>query len=249
MRVRLCVSLFLLAACAACSSNSAKKTVQPPTSTGTDTGTETETNTSTDAGDSDAGTTENCPEWPKEKLMPMIGPFFFGNLPRPCRVKNVLNGTSQYYEYQGDHVATLTAVAANDQTTFQYEGDLIVGAARTQPSGSSTQTYDYTAERLTQTAESDGTTSKTVYRLDARGYPTVATVEPPQEGQPARFVHVYKDCRLVQRIAYDADGSVNNDISAEYYYDDDTGRITERYAPKDDQLFGYLNDSGDCVMP
>jgi hypothetical protein len=247
--MRFCIVLFVMSTIPlACSSNTAKKTVHP-TPNGTDTSTDTNTHTGTDAGESDAGSNENCAVWPAQKLMPAIGPFFFGTNPRPCRVKNVLNNTNQYYQYEADRLISSTAVISGDQTTYHYDGALIVAATRTQASTTSSITYDYTAERLTQSTETAGAVSKTIYQLDSMGYPTIATVEPPQEGQPVRFVHEYENCRLVRRLAYNADGAINDDLSAEYYYDDNSGRITERYATKDDQVYGYLDDSGTCVMP
>lgn len=247
MRMRFCISLLVLGVCSlACSSNSSKKTTQTnPQSTSTDTN----TNTGTDAGESDAGNNDNCPAWSAAKLMPLVGPFFYGTDSRPCRVRNAVQNTNIYIAYNGDQVASMTAVSSNDQTTYSYNGDgVIVKATRTQASGTSVTTYEYTSESLTQTTETGGVTSTTLYRLDAQGYPTVATVNPPLEGQPVRFVHEYENCRLVRRVAYNADGSVNNDVSAEYFYDD-SGRIYERDAPKDDQIYGYLDADDNCVMP
>jgi len=245
--MRFCINLFVLVVCTvACSSNSTKKTGQPA-STGTDTSTNTATNTGTDAGQSDAGT-ENCAPWPREKLMPAIGPFFFGANPRPCRVKYVSSDTNLYYEYSDGHLIAATAVASNDKTTYQLEGDLIVGATRTQPSGTSTIAFEYTDDLLIQTTTAGGTQSSITYQLGPNGYPTLATLQPPQQGQPVRFVHEYDTCRLVRRVAYNADGSVSNDNTAEYHYDA-LGRIEQRYTPKDDQLYGYLDESDSCIMP
>jgi len=246
MRMRFCISLLILGVCSfACSSNSSKKTTQTnPQSTGTDTS----TNTGTDAGESDAGNNDNCPAWPAGKLLPLVGPFFYGTDPRPCRVRNV-QGTNLYIGYTGDQVTSLTAVSSNDQTAYSYNADgVIIKAIRTQASGTSVSTYAYADDSLTQTTETAGVTSTTLYLLDAQGYPTVATVNPPQAGQPARFVHEYENCRLVRRIAYNADGSVNSDISAIYEYDE-SGRIYERSAPKDDEIYGYLDADNNCVMP
>ena len=246
--MRFCISLLVLGVCSLACSSSSKKSTQPnPQNTSTDTNTN--TNTSTDAGDSDAGNNDNCPAWPAAKLLPLVGPFFYGADPRPCRVRNAVQGTNLYIQYNGDKVASMTAVSSNDQTSYSFNGDgAIVKATRTQASGTSVTTYAYTAESLTQTTVTAGVTSTTLYKLDSQGYPTVATIDPPLADQPARFVHEYENCKLVRRVAYNADGSVNSDISAEYYYDD-SGRIYERFAPKDDQFYGYLDADGNCVMP
>lgn len=246
MRMRFCISLLVLGVCSlACSSNSNKKAAQTnPQSTGTDTN----TSTGTDAGESDAGNNDNCPAWPAAKLLPAIGPFFYGTDSRPCRVRTV-GGANLYISYNGDQVASMLAVASNDQTTYSYNGDgVIVKATRAQASGTSVTTYTYTAESLTQTTETASGTSTITYQLDAQGYPTVATIDPPQKGQPVRFVHEYENCRLVRRVAYNVDGTANDDVSAEYKYDD-TGRIYEISAPNDDEIYGYLDANDNCVMP
>jgi YD repeat-containing protein len=161
----------------------------------------------------------------------------------------IVQGANLYIQYNGDQVASMTAVASNEQTTYSYDGDgLIIKATHTQGSVSSATTYAYTAESLTQTTESAGVTSTTLYTLDAQGYPTVATVNPPQEGEPVRYVHQYENCRLVGRVAYNGDGTVNDDFSAVYIYDA-SGRIDECSAPKDDEIYGYLDADDTCVMP
>ena len=246
MRTRFYISLLVLGVCSlACSSSSTKKATQTNPQT---TGTDTNTSAGTDAGESDAGNNDNCPAWPAAKLLPVIGPFFYGTDSGPCRVR-IVQGANLYFKYNGDQVATMTAVASNDQTTYSYDGDgVIVKATHAQGSATSVTTYAYTAESLTQTTEATSGTSTITYMLDAQGYPTVATVNPPQEGQPVRFVHEYENCRLVRRVAYNADGTVNDDFSAVYNYDD-SGRIYELSSPSDDEIYGYLDASDNCVMP
>jgi hypothetical protein len=250
MRTRFCISLFILGLCSlACSSKATKKNTLPPQTTGTDTSTETDTTTDTDAGDIDAGNTSNCEAWPSERLAPLVGPFFYGNSPRPCRVKNTAQNTSLYFQYRDNgQLDSLVNPAANDQTKYEYNGDGLIGTAtRTQPSGTSVTTYLYGADSVTLTTVSGGATSTQTYKLDAKGYPTVVTLDPPQEGQPVRFVHEYDSCRIVRRAAYNSDGSVNDQLTADCDYEESTGHMKGRHSPLDDQNYYYLDDDGNCV--
>jgi hypothetical protein len=250
MRVRFSVSLLVLGLCSiACSSNSTKKTTQPPPQNiATDTSTDTNTETDVDAGDIDAGNTSACNEWPPGKLMPFVGPFFYGESPRPCRVKNNAQNTSLFLNYSASgQLDTLLNSATGDKGQTKYAYDQTSGLLATATQDGSVTTYEYAKDKLTLTTVSGSTTSTQVYRLDAKGYPTVVTITPPPEGQPVRFLHEYDNCRMIKRTAFNADGSENEELTAEYEYEESTGHMKRRYAPLDDQNYYYLDDSGNCV--
>ena len=247
MRLRLCFALLLIGVGSlACSSKSSKpKANNQPQSTGTDTGTGTDTNTNTDAGDPDAGgtgvsTTADCPAWPAEKLAPIIGPFFYGTDPRPCRIE--IGNTYLFFAWVAgtQHLDTMKNVAGPETTQYEYDADgLLVDAVKTHGTQKATTMYKYAADSTTwTTTDYTGAVTTTVYKLGAQGYPTEVTIDPAPSGQPVRYVHEYENCQLMKRVAYDAGGAVNNDQTADYYYDDQ-GRVIERKATGDDEVFVY----------
>ena len=237
MRLRLCFALLLIGVGSfACSSKSDK----PKSSTGTSTDTDTNTNTNTDAGDSDASA--GCPAWPTEKLAPVIGPFFYGTDPRPCRIE--IGKTYLFFAWVPgtQRVDTMKNVAGPETTQYHYDDNgLIKDAVKTNSKNqTTTTTYEYTPKSTTWTTtdDSSGAVTTTVYKLDAQGYPTEVTINPAPAGQPVRYVHQYENCILKFRIAYNADGTENADLEADYSYDDQ-GRMIERRVTGDDEVFVY----------
>jgi hypothetical protein len=254
MRLRSCFALLLIGVSSlACSSKSSKpKANNQPPSTGTDTGTDTNTNTDTDAGDPDAGGTNvngnaNCQPWPVEKLAPMIGPFFYGTDPRPCRIE--IGNTNLFYTWDGTpRVTQMQNVAGAETTIYEYDDNgVIKDAVKTNSKGTTTTTYTYTSNATTWTTKDPtGATTTTVYKLDAKGYPTEVTVTPAPSGQPSRYVHEYDDnCRLTFRIAYNPDGSENTGQTAQYIYGSED-RVSERVATGDDEVIYYIDADGKC---
>jgi len=241
MHMRFCCALLMFSLCPlACSSNSKKHTT-PSQEQITDPN---NTNVQYDAGAADGGA---CAEWPASKLVPYIGPFFFGSRPRLCRVDSSTQG-HVFFEYNDDYTRiTRQAIAATgDITTFTYDASgLITQSLRTTSKGNTTTTFEYSAEQMTQTSTTGSETVTQITHLDEFGYPRELTLSPVTTGQPTRYLHEYVDCHLQRRVAYNSDKSVNDDLSADYSYDD-LGRISERRAPKDSSVFVYLDENDEC---
>ena len=255
MRMRWSVALMLVGITSALgcssSSNKANNTSQPQTR---DERADPNTNPNVDAGDSDAGpdvnVNANCPAWPTEKLAPIVGPFFFGD-GRLCHI--VINKSAhQFYDWNDTHVTQMRVVTTSETTVYAYDPNndaLLTSATLSNTKGTTTTSYAYKSDATTwTTTDTKGNVTTVVYTLDPQGYPLQTTIAPPPTDSPVRFVHEYADCQLKRRVAYNADGSVNDDYTADYIYDDQ-GRISERSAPKDDELFVYQAADGTCPPP
>ena len=246
MRLLTCLSLLtFIAPIAGCSSNSSHPAAAGGTSSQVDnsTGGQSGLDAAADCdggADLDSGETSTCtggcPVWPQEKLAPVVGPFFYGTHPGPCRI--IVNGSGYYYmTYDSNGLLTkMDLVATNTNTLYTYTNGLLT----TETTGQNVTTYAYTANSLSITATTNTGVTQADYTLDDLGYPQAVTVvnTPAQPTAPTHYQHEYKNCQLVARIAYNADNSINDAAAAQYSYDDQ-GNLIERATTGDDEVYDY----------
>jgi hypothetical protein len=188
----------------------------------------------------DAGyETNDCASWPQSKLFPLIGPFF-GPVPGPCKMMR--GGIEYYFLYNTSNVLTnLLDTDKTDITAYGYDQGLLATETRSQVSGVSTTTYEYTDDLVrTVTTSYDGIQTVYEYTLDDRGYVQLATLMNPvaSVSLPTHYSYEYTNCRLHFRIAYDMNDAPNLDATAEYFYDDE-GNMIRRTSIIADEQFDY----------
>lgn len=181
----------------------------------------------TDTGGSSA--MSDCPIWPSARLMPLVGPFFFGPNPGPCSYRST--GLSEpmrvTYSYQNgrlqSEVQTLdssTTIRLERTYASDAEGK-IVGIT----SADETETLEYGTGYLLETTTRTGSPAQQIrYALNARGYPvSVSITAPNQEGRMISYE--YENCRLNRRTTMSSTGTVIERLNYSY---DSQGRVATR---------------------
>lgn len=136
--------------------------------------------------------TEGCPVWPKAKLLPKVGPFFYGPDPGPCRMGtpgNFLDNATYTYDANG-HLQTFGNFGR--PVRYEYQGDLMVsftiGGNDAIDGKVSYEAGSVLIRRDVQDAR---------FELDPRGYPRRATYDDNHDGTPDwGRIYQYEDCQL-----------------------------------------------------
>jgi YD repeat-containing protein len=201
-----------------------------------------------------AGGTANvnagCAAWPKAKLFPTIGPFFYGTNPGPCKMI-VTSGTTSTstttFNYTYDASGQLTGQVTDDGsqvTTYQYEQGLLTHETSTNTTASTqtVTTYTYSGNTVTYSSASAGATvSGYVYTLDAQGYPITVTalqVTSTDASVATHHTYEYENCRLLRRVGYNAANEEVTGQAAAYTYDE-SGRVSHRTMANRDESYDY----------
>jgi hypothetical protein len=187
------------------------------------------------AGSSLGADTSSCAAWPRARLIPIIGPFFYGPDPGPC--STVDDDGRSTYTYQ-DGVLVSELYKADDGTI----GNEVVITYGTDAQGRVTATsgvgsgdvYEFGTGTLLDTLTYQGTLLlQARYSLSSSGYPLSAIVAKP--GQPSEtLTYAYKSCRLVQRTTSEV---------ATYTYDS-AGHVVARSILMDGQAYTQTYDYG-----
>jgi len=163
----------------------------------------------------DTSGTSACPVWPRTRLMPIIGPFFYGMDPGPCA------DVGYTYTYEAGRLLTRQNRATQATSTFEYDAQgLLTGSTSTDASSS---VFEFGADYVLDVEKGpDGSiTSQIRYALTANGYPTTFSLD--SLGEPTRYgSYAYDNCRLFERTrdvgttipekvsyAYDSEGHVS----------------------------------------
>ena len=162
----------------------------------------------------DAGVTPQpagCPVWPRTKLMPIVGPLFYGPNPGPCTV-----ASSKYnYDTQGRLTSIDGAAGSSLSGVAVWNGDVLVSIGE--------DNYEWGSNYVKNTFP--GGTVR--YELDAKGYPQSLTSTSLSSGETVSASFEYANCRLIKRTAENSDGTVNLDVEMTYEYDT-AGRVASR---------------------
>jgi YD repeat-containing protein len=187
-----------------------------------------------------SSTTQNCPLWPKEKLFPLTGLFFYGPNPGPCSITS--SGVTKTFSYDTSNRPIRLANPDNtDVTTYTYDQALLVSALEVTTTAQLNTTYTYSGNIASYTnSNASGLVSQYTYTLDAQGYPQTITAQGPVFGaySPTRYQNQYDNCRLSERLAYFADNTESSVEDTSYAYDS-LGRIIERKSTTFDEIYDY----------
>jgi YD repeat-containing protein len=180
-------------------------------------------------GTSDLPDMSACPPWPRARLMPLVGPFFYGPDRGPCSYRTVGGGepTTVTYGYQGDNVQTeqqkLDAIITpqyNKTYVSDAEGKLVSSSSE-----DGLETFDYGADYLLYSLTRGGLPTEQVrYTLNARGYPVRAAITIGSQGSRTASYR-YEGCRLAGRTISDVNGAVIEELAYTY---DSAGHLSSR---------------------
>lgn len=170
----------------------------------------------------------SCTAWPPARLLPLVGPFFYGPSPGPCTYRSTGGEpTTTTYGYQDGRVQSEVETSdAQQQPLLQLtyardaEGKLISGTATDM-----LETFEYGADYLLDTTTRNGMQTQQVrYTLNARGYPISAlfTIVGKEDRSIA---YRYENCRLQGRTITTTSGTVTEELSYTY---DSMGRVAAR---------------------
>jgi hypothetical protein len=146
------------------------------------------------------GVTAGCALWPKGKLMPKVGPFFYGPDPGPCRMGtpgNFLESATYTYDANG-HLQTFGNFGR--QVRYEFQEDQMVsftiGGTDAVDGKVSYEAGSVLIRRDLQDAR---------FELDPRGYPRRATYDDNHDGTPDwGRIYQYENCQL-KRVVFDSD--------------------------------------------
>ncbi len=232
----------------ACSSDNTAGTGASPTNTGGSNnggavnagGQATQGGASTASSGGNSSPTQNCPPWPKEKLFPIAGPYFYGPNPGPCTVTT--QGAVYTVTYDASNKPIRQATSDNvNVTTYGYTSGLLTTETDLNQANQNNVAYQYSDNAAGYTNSSAaGVLSTYTYTLDAQGYPQSVTAQGSILGptSPARYQFLYDNCRITERVAYLADNteSTNSDMFFSY---DSQGRMIERTSTSFDETYDY----------
>ena len=178
-----------------------------------------------------AGGMSNCPTWPREKVLPIIGPLFYGPNPGPCT--RTFLGVTYTFAYDSAGLVSSQATPSATTDTYTRVQGLLTTEVVDLGQGATTTTYAYSANSITGTSTSrSGSQTQFVYTLNDQGYVTSYSLvgTPPVTNMPVRYEYVYSDCRLTERLAYLSNNNADPTSTTQYEYDAQ-GRLTARTTP------------------
>lgn len=182
--------------------------------------------------------TASCPPWPRELLFPLVGPFFYGPNSGPC--SSTVDAVTSAYTYDATNRPTRQATADSSfVATFTYAEGLLVSEVDTSSDGpGAALTYHYGTNSAGYVRLDNGVTTQVEYTLDSRGYPQSA-VWTSSANVPARnYTYEYQGCLINRRVAYTADGTVDESATYHYAYDAEQ-RVTSTSSATYTQTFDY----------
>ena len=165
----------------------------------------------------DTSGTASCAVWPRSRLLPIIGPFFYGKDPGPC-----INNNGSTFSYEAGRLLSSTD-AKGLKTTYQYDAQGIPTGSTS--SDGTSEAFEFGADYVLDTSKyADGSINAQYrYTLSPSGYPTAVTIDVPN--LPSRFgTYSYSNCRLLARTVALV-GAAPEKLTYEY---DDTGHLTKR---------------------
>lgn len=189
--------------------------------------------TAAGGGASGGDDTSACPPWPQQRLMPIIGPFFYGPDPGPCSSKDDLD-TSKYTYEDGVLKSELRRQHGLESTTT-YSADA-QGRLMTSSDGAASDSFEFGPSSLVDTTTRNGSLEQQVtYSLSPSGYPLTAVVSAPN--QAVRTVtYSYESCRLFQRTITAATGTL---VEQDSYSYDSAGHVIARSNGTAQQIYDY----------
>lgn len=195
----------------------------------------------TSAGASISGGTtavsNKCPTWPTNRLMPFIGPQFYGPNPGPCTAETSYTSTnltsSRSFDYSSDGLVLRAISDGVVQQTYAYDDRARVTSVVDVDSG--TTTYEYGDGFVVSTT---GTNQRFRYELDSLGYVTSVIESNTTDGTiRGTYRYEYKDC-LMTAVAFTPSGGTEQPYYSDIAYDQ-AGRMIRRTGPKLVTNFGY----------
>ena len=161
--------------------------------------------------------TAGCAPWPKSKMAPWVGFFFFGPDPGPCsETVTSSTGTQSKTVFTYDAAGKPTSISYDSGTvdTYVYAGELISQVLR---AGSLYASYTYEPYSVHYDAVG---LFNVEWQLDALGYPRKliyshqlsAGVAPTVE----TYQYQYQNCRLVARTQTVANATTMDDWHYQY---------------------------------
>lgn len=187
------------------------------------------------AGSSGVGgdDTSGCPVWPQARLMPIIGPFFYGPNPGPC--SNNDSAQSVKYTYQGGVLQSELEDSHGVQVVTTYSSDA-QGRFTMSSQGDMIDVYEFGANSLVDTETVGGMFRQEVrYSLSSSGYPLSAVVTLANHTSLS-VSYTYASCRLFQRTIVGPTGALTEQDSYKY---DSAGRVIARSTGTDEQKYDY----------
>ena len=158
-----------------------------------------------------------CPVWPRSKLLPIVGPLFYGPNPGPCTINSSnpsdplsVSSSALSYDTQG-RLASSLSTNGGLSMILVWNGDVLVSTG--------TDTYEWGSTYVKITSDS----SVTRYELDAKGYPQSVTLTVLSSGETLGGSFEYENCRITRRTGNNGDGTI--DMTYEY---DASGRVAAR---------------------
>ena len=205
------------------------------------------------SGANSGGNTQ-CAVWPQAKLLPWIGPFFYGPDKGPCSYTEIdrIPGTATTtdtltfsYAASGE-VQSAASADSSISISFTYNQGLIAGDSENNAGSVTSDVFTYTADTLQdQMVSATGAQSSYTYLFDAQGYPQSTAYTEILNGQtviPAgvavQYEYSYTNCRIQKRTAYTADGTEVTGYTALYTYDN-LGHLTDVNATDYEYTFDY----------
>lgn len=184
------------------------------------------TGTQAAAGTGNPDTT-NCAPWPRDKMLPNIGFHFYGPDPGPCESTSTTSTRSvkTTYTYEGVQISSIATPAS--VKTFRWNQGSLVGYETTSSTATVSGQFDWTSDSVVETA-STGMVTK--YVFGPTGYPLEAwAATDPTLPLVLVMRYVYSDCRLVQRVALEENGSSVASGTGTIEYDDEGRIVTQRF--------------------
>jgi YD repeat-containing protein len=184
---------------------------------------------------------DSCPTWPAAKLLPLVGPMFYGPDPGPCVAKTYgasltapLEWTTFVYDSQGEVTSGSDSVNSVLTKYTWANGALVSSSSVSSSAGTESkdyaETYEYGAGFVTATPTATSSGNPTRYTLAANGYPLTRVTTNAMTGSVQdTLTYEYDGCRLKHRRATNASGASipSGDITYEY---DDAGHVVQRVA-------------------
>jgi YD repeat-containing protein len=167
----------------------------------------------------DTSGTGSCPVWPRARLMPIVGPFFYGMDPGPCADQRGLT-----YVYQAGRLLSSTD---QKQVTTTYGYDAQGTPTGSTASDQTSEVFEFGAGYLLDTVKkADGSIAMQYrYTLSQNGYPLTVSLNFPGNPTPvASYSYSYSSCRLLERTQ-DSGGTAPEKLSYTY---DNLGHVSAR---------------------